>query len=90
MCPEYTIPLLVAAVSRCFIVLRSIQFDDQLCSCAIKINNKPINRTLAHNAHGIISKKLVPELSFLWCHILSEFSSKYALLFIFHIPLFSL
>ena len=89
MCPQYTIPILVVASSFCFIMLRSIQFNDQLCLCAVEVHNILFNRTLTHNANRVIPQKLIPEFSFLRRHVFTEFSGKCGLLFVFHIPLYN-
>ena len=50
------------------IVLRPIQFNNQLGRGAIKVYDKSPDDSLLINLHRIFAKEKIPELSFVGCH----------------------
>ena len=51
------------------IVLRAIQFNNQLGRSTIKVNDKSPNNSLFINLHRIFTEEKIPELSFMGCHL---------------------
>gem|GEM_PF-5341048 len=55
-------------------MLTAIQFNNKFCFRAVKISNKPAYNPLPHDTDRISTKKIVPQMAFLWRHIFSQFS----------------
>ncbi len=55
----------------CSVVPSTVKLDNQSCLCAIEIHNVISNGFLPLKSQWIISQKLIPQLSFLWCHVIS-------------------
>ena len=51
------------------IVLRTIQFNNQLGRSAIKVYDKSSDDSLFINLHRIFAEEKIPELSFVGCHL---------------------
>ena len=60
--------------SLCLIVLRTIQFNHQLCGSAVEIYNESPNNPLFVYFYWIFSQKKIPQFSFMGCHIPSKTS----------------
>ena len=43
-----------------FIVLRTVQFDDQSCTMTVKIYNIIVDHLLTQTAHRIVLQKVIP------------------------------
>jgi len=54
-------------------VLAAIQLDNELGRSAIEIGDKPGNHTLAVDFHRVMTKEIVPQMSFMARHFFSEF-----------------
>ena len=50
-------------------MLRSIQFNDQSGSSAVKVHDESADDPLLVNFHWIFAKKQIPEFSFMGCHL---------------------
>ena len=61
-------------VFRCLwiVVLRSIQFYDQLCVVTIKIRKIYANLVLTLELYGMCFQKIIPQMAFFFGHILSQ------------------
>jgi len=57
-------------------MLRSVQFDNQLCFCAVEVCNILAQNLLSRKPDRVLSKKLIPQAAFFFCHVLSERSGK--------------
>ncbi len=60
---------------RC-IVLTSIYLHNQFCLMTVKIGYEVIDCFLPLKPHGIISKKVIPQVFLLRCHIFAQFFGK--------------
>ncbi len=65
-------PLGIAGKSLFLVMLETVDFDDELCLMAVKINDESIYGFLALKADGVRSQKKVPEFSFFRRHVLSQ------------------
>ena len=52
-----------------FIMLRSIQFNDQSGASAVKVHNESTDNPLFVNFYWIFAEKKIPELTFMGCHL---------------------
>jgi len=55
-----------------FIMLRSIQFNNQFGRCAVKVHDKPADNPLLVNFYRISAEKEIPKLTFMGCHLSSK------------------
>ena len=55
--------------SLCLIVLRTIQFNHQLCASTVEIHNKFADDPLFVYFYWVFAQKKIPELAFMRCHI---------------------
>ena len=53
-------------------VLRTVQFHHQFCLMAVKICNIVPDHILPTEAERITAQKLIPQMCFFFCHLLSE------------------
>ena len=53
-------------------MLGTIQFHDQSGIMALKVDTIVVNDFLTQEPSGIIFQKIIPQVTFLFCHCLSE------------------
>ena len=68
---QIVIPLLIDGFPRSLIVLRPVQFNDELCGGAVKINDIGSNHFLAMNGNREVLQKIIPKMPLLLCHVAS-------------------
>ena len=67
-----TASLVVIKLSLFCIVLRTVQLNDQLRFCAIKVSDKKFYHTLFVDFYRIIAQKAKPKLALLRSHLVAQ------------------
>lgn len=61
------------------VMLRAVKFYCKSCRAAIKIKNVFADCSLPHKDFRRTLQKIIPKVSFLFCHVLSELSCKFSI-----------